>query len=157
MKRLLLFIGILALVSGLVIAQADDAAEDDSNVETTFTVQVSDDGYLVDAEGRTLYLFTNDSPGVSTCEDACLVNWPPLLFTGELLAGEGINAELLDTIERDDSTSQVTYNGWPLYYYVGDLEVGDLNGQGVGGNWFLIDEAGNAIESFDNGNNSDDG
>lgn len=115
------------------------------------TVNVSDVGTfgpaLVDAEGRTLYLFTNDTQnsGASACSGDCLVAWPPLLTDGEPVAGEGADASLLGTITRDDGTIQVTYNGWPLYYYEDDTAPGDSNGQGVGDVWFLVSATGEAI------------
>lgn len=115
------------------------------------TVSVSDVGTfgpaLVDAEGRTLYLFTNDTQnsGASACSGDCLVAWPPLLTDGDPVAGEGADASLLGTITRDDGTTQVTYNGWPLYYYEDDTAPGDANGQGVGDVWFLVSATGEAI------------
>lgn len=116
------------------------------------TVSVSDVGSygsaLVDAEGRTLYLFTNDTQngGSSACTGNCLTNWPPLLTTGDPVAGEGVDPSLLGTITRDDGTTQVTYNGWPLYYYAQDTAAGDANGQGVGSVWYLVSPAGEAIQ-----------
>ena len=103
---------------------------------------------LVDAEGRSLYLFTNDTQnsGTSSCTGECLVNWPPLFTDGEPVAGEGVDAAMLGTITLPDGTSQVTYNGWPLYYFQKDTAAGDTNGQGVGGVWFLVTPAGEMIE-----------
>src|SRR5688500_12066446 len=94
---------------------------------------------LVDAEGRSLYLFTNDTQnsGTSSCTGDCLVEWPPLFTDGEPVAGEGVDAAMLGTITLPDGTSQVTYNGWPLYYFHEDTAAGDTNGQGLGGVWFL--------------------
>jgi predicted lipoprotein with Yx(FWY)xxD motif len=103
---------------------------------------------LVDGEGRSLYLFTNDTQnsGTSSCEGECLVNWPPLLTDGDPVAGEGVDEAMLGTITLPDGTTQVTYNGWPLYYYIDDTAAGDTNGQGVGGVWFLVTPAGEMIE-----------
>jgi predicted lipoprotein with Yx(FWY)xxD motif len=92
----------------------------------------------------TLYLFTNDSPGVSTCEGGCLDAWPPLL--GEPEAGAGANADLLGTIERSDGTTQVTYNDWPLYFWAQDSAPGDATGQGVNEVWWVVSPEGEAIE-----------
>lgn len=97
---------------------------------------------LVDGEGWTLYIFLNDEPGVSNCSGSCENNWPPLLAEGELAAGEGVDASLLGTTTRDDGTTQLTYNGWPLYYYVDDVNPGDTNGIGVGDVWYPISPAG---------------
>ena len=99
---------------------------------------------LVDGAGMTLYMFVPDNAGPSTCEGDCLANWPSL--TGPATAGEGVDAALLGTATRpDDSTEQVTYNGWPLYYYGQDSAPGDANGQGVGDVWYVLDPAGEPI------------
>ena len=103
---------------------------------------------LVDGTGRSLYLFTNDTQdsGTSSCTGECLVNWPPLLTDGEPVAGTGVDAAMLGTITLPDGTTQVTYNGWPLYYYIDDAAAGDANGQGVGDVWFLVTPAGEMIQ-----------
>jgi predicted lipoprotein with Yx(FWY)xxD motif len=103
---------------------------------------------LVDGEGRSLYLFTNDTQnsGASSCTGECLVNWPPLFTDGDPVAGEGVDAAMLGTITLPDGTTQVTYNGWPLYYYIDDTAAGDALGQGVGGVWFLVSPTGEMIE-----------
>lgn len=94
---------------------------------------------LTDADGMTLYLFTNDTEGVSNCTADCLANWPPLTVASadEALAGDGVTGEL-GTIERDDGTLQVTIEGLPLYYYAADAEAGDISGHQVGGVWFAV-------------------
>lgn len=94
--------------------------------------------FLVDGKGMTLYLFTKDTPGVSNCSGGCLQAWPPLLVTGEPVAGEGVTGKL-GVIVRDDGTRQVTYNDIPLYYYVSDVQPGDTTGQEVGGVWFVVE------------------
>lgn len=103
---------------------------------------------LVDAQGRTLYLFTNDTQnsGTSACSGDCLAAWPPVTSQGTPVAGTGLDATLLGTITRDDGTIQVTYNGWPLYYYAQDAAPGDAAGQGMNGVWFLISPTGTAIQ-----------
>lgn len=107
----------------------------------TLMVAESDLGaILVDADGNTLYLFINDGQGEPTCIDDCALNWPPL--TGQVSAGEGVDGSLLGAA----GNGQVTYNGWPLYYYAADQAPGDINGQGVGEVWFVVDPTGNAIE-----------
>jgi predicted lipoprotein with Yx(FWY)xxD motif len=64
---------------------------------------------------------------------------------GAPAAGEGVDAALLGTITRDDGAMQVTYNGWPLYYFADDTAPGDANGQGLGDVWFLVSPTGEAI------------
>ena len=102
---------------------------------------------LVDGEGRTLYLFTNDTDGSSVCYDGCEDNWP-VFYEGDLgTPGDGIDVSLLGTTDRTDGTVQVTYNGAPLYYFAGDTASGDTNGQGVGGVWYVVAPDGSAIAS----------
>lgn len=116
---------------------------------STIDVVTNDTGtYLVDAAGMALYVFAPDAQGPSTCYDGCATNWPPVTVDSPdalPTAGEGIDAEHFGTVERDDGTFQLTYNDWPLYYFANDMEPGQVNGQGVGGNWFLISDAGEAI------------
>jgi predicted lipoprotein with Yx(FWY)xxD motif len=101
---------------------------------------------LVDGKGMTLYLFTKDTPNTSNCYDKCATAWPPLLTTGSPTAGDGIDASKLGTTTRTDGTTQVTYNGWPLYYFAKDQQAGDTAGQGVGSVWYVISPAGTAIQ-----------
>lgn len=95
-------------------------------------------------DGLTLYVFLPDEQSDSTCYDACAATWPPL--EGEMSAGPEIDEALLGTIERTDGTTQATYDGWPLYYYANDAEPGDVAGQGVGDNWFVVDPAGEVVD-----------
>jgi predicted lipoprotein with Yx(FWY)xxD motif len=92
---------------------------------------------LVGPNGKTLYLYTRDQPGLSNCYDACAVTWPPLLLQGEPVEPEG-NVGELGWVIRRDGTKQATYNGWPLYYYVRDMNPGDTTGQNVGTIWFVL-------------------
>lgn len=103
---------------------------------------------LVNSEGHTLYLFQKDSGTESACTGACAADWPPLRTTGMPIVGSGANASLVGTTTRSDGNPQVTYNGHPLYLYVGDNEAGDTNGQGLtlfGGGWFALSPAGNQV------------
>jgi predicted lipoprotein with Yx(FWY)xxD motif len=101
--------------------------------------------FLVDDKGMTLYLFTKDTPNTSNCYDKCATAWPPLLTTGAPAAGEGVDASKLGTTNRTDGTVQVTYNGWPLYYYEKDKAAGDVIGQDVGGVWYVVSPAGDKV------------
>jgi predicted lipoprotein with Yx(FWY)xxD motif len=103
---------------------------------------------IVDAQGRTLYLFKADSGHGSACERACAAAWPPLLARGNPRVADGANLSLLSTIRRSSSARQLTYNGHPLYLYGGDQKPGDVNGQGVtafGAPWYTLSPAGNQI------------
>ena len=101
---------------------------------------------LTDAAGMTIYFFANDTEGTSNCEGDCLANWPPVEAEDSPAAGEGVTAEL-GTIERSDGTRQLTVNGFPAYYFAADAAAGDVNGQGVGGVWWVFGADGEHIES----------
>ena len=104
---------------------------------------------LVDANGKTLYLFEADTSTQSTCSGACAQAWPPLTTTGTPKAAAGASASLLGTTTRSDGTTQVTYSGHPLYYFVGDSKAGDTNGEGstaFGAGWDVLSAAGAKIE-----------
>jgi predicted lipoprotein with Yx(FWY)xxD motif len=102
---------------------------------------------LVDGRGMTLYLFEKDTKGSgkSTCGSACAKAWPPLTTNGKPVAAGGVTASKLGTIKRPDGTTQVTYNGWPLYGFVEDHKAGEANGTGItafGGTWFPLHSSG---------------
>ena len=82
---------------------------------------------------------------MSNCSGGCARAWPPLLTVGAPQTGDGVNAASLATIERDDGSIQVTYNGWPLYYFAKDQQPGNTNGQGVGDVWFVVSALGEAV------------
>jgi predicted lipoprotein with Yx(FWY)xxD motif len=106
--------------------------------------------YLTGASGRALYLWVADSSGKSSCSGACAKVWPPLETKGTPIAAHGVNAADLGTITRSDGSKQVTYNGHPLYYFVGDSGSGSTKGQGstgFGAKWWLVAPAGTAITS----------
>lgn len=101
--------------------------------------------HLIDGSGRTVYLFTPDKTSTPTCYGECAAFWPALLTTGAPLAGTGAIASKLGTSPRTDGTTQVTYNGHPLYEYMGDQSAGDINGQGKDGTWYVLTPAGTQI------------
>ncbi|WP_341359392.1 hypothetical protein V5H98_16930 [Georgenia sp. M64] len=128
-------------------AMTEESTEDGAaaGAATVMTAESDLGTILVDGEGMTLYMFTNDTQdsGESVCEGDCLVAWPPL--EGEPTAGEGVDDSLLGTIERSDGSTQASYNGWPLYYWAQDTAPGDVTGQGVGDVWYVLDPAGEPI------------
>ena len=98
---------------------------------------------LVDSNGMTLYYFLKDTPGAATnaCTGACATLWPA--FTPAALQ---VSAPLLasdfDSIVGPGGTSQVTYMGWPLYYYSKDTAPGDTNGYGFNKLWYVMSPSG---------------
>lgn len=124
---------VVGLLASLALAQA--------------SVGVSERPHLVDGEGMSLYVFLPDAEHEegSACYDDCAEAWPPLITDEGTDASDGVDADLLGTIEREDGALQVTYDGWPLYYFVQDEEPGDVAGQGVGENWYLMAPDGTVI------------
>jgi predicted lipoprotein with Yx(FWY)xxD motif len=103
---------------------------------------------LVDANGRTLYLFEKDKGATSTCNGACASIWPPLT-AGEAKAGTGVTAAELGTTKRSDRKTEITYAGHPLYTYAGDQKPGDVQGQGLdqfGAEWYALAPDGHKID-----------
>lgn len=135
MKRFaLLFVACIALIaSGAAVAQTPAA---DTVVTIAETPELGQ--FLADAEGMTLYIFTNDEPGVSNCDGDCAANWPPFVADDISSLPEGFMGELT-MITRSDGTEQVAYNGWPLYYWVQDTAPGDTTGHEVGDVWFVAE------------------
>lgn len=112
----------------------------------TVSVTTTDLGdVLADQEGMVLYMFVPDEQGESTCYDQCAQAWPPLVTSGDPMAGEGADQTLLGVVEREDGSQQVTYNDWPLYYWAQDEAPGDTTGQGVNDVWWVLDPAGEPI------------
>jgi predicted lipoprotein with Yx(FWY)xxD motif len=104
------------------------------------TVAGASKNILVDSKGLTLYYFTPDKGGTVTCTAACAQNWPPLTLPSGVSSptgDKGVTGKLA-TVANPAGGSQVTYNGWPLYYYVKDKDTEDTYGQGVGGKWFVV-------------------
>lgn len=128
------------------------AAEDATGGGAEVAVAETDLGeVVVDADGMTLYVFDNDQGTTSTCEGGCAEQWPPLETEGEPTAGDGVDAALLGTTDRSDGTTQVTYDGRPLYTYAPDGAAGDTTGQGVGGVWWVVAPDGEPIRGEDAG------
>jgi predicted lipoprotein with Yx(FWY)xxD motif len=110
---------------------------------------------LVDSQGRTVYLFEKDTGTTSTCSGDCAVAWPPVTVDGKATVGNGLTASKVGTTKRSDGTSQVTYNGHPLYLFQGDHGSGDTNGEGLnafGALWYVVAPTGAAVTSSPAGN-----
>ena len=149
--RLLAPLAILAAIgvgaSSLALA---DSGSPTATTARAVTVQLRHGSlgrYLVDARGRTLYLFEKDQPNQSACSGACAAAWPVDPSSGTPKAGSGVKASLLGTITRGDGSTQVTYNRHPLYYFARDSGPGQQSGQGIdafGAKWFVVTPAGSA-------------
>jgi predicted lipoprotein with Yx(FWY)xxD motif len=97
---------------------------------------------LANAKGFTLYWFVPDTATRSNCNGSCAAYWPPV--QGPATAGPGVTGKL-GTIKRSDGSTQATYNGHPLYTYVGDTAPGQAHGDGLnlnGGLWHEVTVSG---------------
>ena len=106
--------------------------------------------FLVDSNGRSLYLWDADHGSESACSGACAQAWPPLTTTGTPKASGAVKASLLGTTKRADGSREVTYAGHPLYYFAGDTQPGQTTGQGsngFGAPWWVVTPAGKALQN----------
>ena len=118
-------------------------------VATAFTANVAiaasvteANGLLADGSGRTLYTFDKDASNKSNCNGGCAAAWPPFMAT------EGDRAPAaFNVITRDDGAKQWAMNSKPLYFFAGDAQAGDANGDGKGGVWHVIRGEGKRTEA----------
>lgn len=169
MRRLPFRVGGLtaALALALVAAGCGMAVPSKSGADSVKVAPSSDGTHLVDAQGRSLYLFERDEKGDSYCYGACAAVWPPVEADKAPTAMAGVPASALGTFRRDDGEMQVTYRGHPLYYYSADASSpGKWRGEDVtqfGASWYLVSANGKSVEPKDqssnpnNGNNGNNG
>jgi len=105
---------------------------------------------LVNKHGYALYMFQPDDQRLVTCSNLCAATWPPVKISpsARLVAGSGVRASLLGTDPDPGGGHVVTYAGWPLYTYTGDVQPGQHTGQGIdlnGGPWFLMRPTGKPL------------
>jgi predicted lipoprotein with Yx(FWY)xxD motif len=146
MRRIALILGVAVLALAITATTALPAASGPATVKTRTTKLGK---VLVGGNGKTLYLFEKDKGTKSSCSGACAKAWPPLLTKGKPKAGTGVKASKLGTTKRSDGTTQVTYNGHPVYGFKNDAKAGDTNGQGLtafGAEWYVLSPAGKEIK-----------
>ena len=107
-------------------------------------------GYIATGDGRSLYTLVDSDSNKLPCEADCLTAWPP--YTGEASLNDDavLDSSLLGTVESANGEQQVTYNGYPLYFYSQDEQPGALSGQGLegfDGNWYIVGSDGEPLES----------
>jgi predicted lipoprotein with Yx(FWY)xxD motif len=147
MRRSLIALTAIALL-GMALASTGQAAGTAAALKTRHGKLGT---FLVDAKGHTLYLFRKDTTKKSRCSGACATAWPPLLTTGKPTASGAAKKSLLGTTKRSDGTTQVTYNGHPVYHFSNDKKAGDAKGQAVnafGAKWYVMSAAGNKIGGY---------
>jgi predicted lipoprotein with Yx(FWY)xxD motif len=142
-----------AACSSAAAAPASSAPASASATGTVITTEAGSAGaFLANGSGRTVYLWAKDGMNMSACSGACAAAWPPVPATGTLTATGGAKASDLGTITRSDGTKQVTYDGHPLYYFVGDSAPHQTSGQGsdsFGAKWWLVAPSGAEITGTD--------
>jgi predicted lipoprotein with Yx(FWY)xxD motif len=104
----------------------------------------------VTSQGLALYVFAPDDHRAMTCKGTCLGTWPPLMLPsgGRLAAGAGVKRALLGSDPDPTGGRVVTYAGWPLYTYTGDVDPGQATGQALnlnGGLWYVIRPSGHPL------------
>lgn len=127
---------------------AETAAAGKAPAGTAIKVAGSDYGrILFDGSDQAIYLFDKERRARSECYGECAEAWPPVLTEGRPVARGGAQQSLLGTTEREDGTTQVTYDGHPLYYYIDDPK-GEVLCQNVfefGGLWLVVAPDGEAV------------
>jgi predicted lipoprotein with Yx(FWY)xxD motif len=129
--------------STTALANSEAAARGTLTVRSTRFGRV-----LFDGRGRVLYGFTRDRRGgPSQCYGACARAWPVYFAGQRLLAGAGVKRSLIGTVRRRDGRRQITYNGWPLYYYAheGPGEIKCQNVDEFGGLWLVVRPSGRLV------------
>ncbi|MFD1772180.1 hypothetical protein [Sphingobacterium suaedae] len=135
-KRLLC-VSLLALAT--LISSCSDTDESTQPDQKT-GIQIKTDSkfgrILTDSKGNTLYFFSNDTKGESTCSGACEINWP-IFYDGDISTDASVDNAFVGETVRADGKKQTTYKGWPLYYFSGDQTAGTINGDGVNKIWYV--------------------
>jgi predicted lipoprotein with Yx(FWY)xxD motif len=153
-RPLISAVAALAL-TGLVVAAGCGGSSSKAVVKVASNAKLNQP-IVVDANGKTVYMFTDDSNGEASCvgdqpAPHCGDVWPPLIAEGTPRGGDGIDATLLGTTKRSDGKTQVTYNNHPLYYFHGyggepaDKKPGDVYGQAFYGIWYVLSPKGERI------------
>lgn len=120
---------------------AEDPANDENGDQPASVVETELGPVMTNAEGLTVYVFANDSAGVSNCNEPCSDTWPPVTSIDDVsprLPG-------LEVLTRQDGSDQIALDGAALYTYIDDQAPGDTEGQGIGDVWFAVSADGATI------------
>ena len=133
--RLTALLALLAVAAGLAACgSSSNSKSSDASTVLTSADKAKVGSVIVDAQGRTLYRFTAEGQGVPVCTGACVATWPPAVVA----AASGLPEHVATVRRPDDGRLQLTYDGHPLYRYAGDRSKADANGEGAGGQWFVV-------------------
>ena len=152
----ILFVVVAAVVAVIAATAGGSTKKSQPPVAASSAISVTQTSVgkvLTDANGRALYLFAADQPGISKLSSAGLAVWPALTSATSPKATGGAAARLIGTATGSDGGTQITYNGHPLYYYVGDHSSGQIRGQGLnqfGARWYVLSATGAAITATPN-------
>jgi predicted lipoprotein with Yx(FWY)xxD motif len=150
--RLIRWVLPLVLVSAVAVGGAMAASGSMRAHSSTVTTakNKSFGTILVGSNGRTLYRYTIDSKGVNRCTSnaTCKKYWPALLIAAgaKPTVATGARAALIGTIKAAHGMRQVTYAGFPLYFFAGDKAAGQVNGQGFESQWYVVNTAGALVK-----------
>jgi predicted lipoprotein with Yx(FWY)xxD motif len=134
--------GALAGAGSAAVSQHSSSGAQGKAGSVLRTARIGGVTVLTNARGLTLYWFAPDTPTKSVCNGSCAAYWPPV--PGPLSAGPGVTGHL-GTIRRADGSIQETYNGHPLYTYIGDSRPGQAHGNNLdlnGGYWHVVPVSG---------------
>lgn len=151
MTKLILVLALMAMAVPAAAASGSQGNGPEATTAQTLTLTLRNTRYgriLFDGRNRVLYGFTRDRRGgPSRCYGACAAAWPVYFSKGALKAGRGVRQAMLGTVRRRDGRRQVTYNGWPLYYYAheGRGEVKCQNVREFGGLWLVVRPNGSLV------------
>jgi predicted lipoprotein with Yx(FWY)xxD motif len=142
MKRKNLSYRVMALFTALILLSAACKKSDNGTpapVVVTglqLTTNAKLGSVITDNKGMAVYFFSKDNAATSTCLGQCAVTWPPFYHPNPSI-GTGLASADFGVITRTDGVLQTTYKGWPLYYYSGDLNAGDTNGDAFNNLWAI--------------------
>lgn len=145
-------LSLTAVGVGVARAASRTAATNRATVTITTRAVPKLGTILVDAKGRTLYMFEPDKHHAVTCKGTCAAIWPPVKLAsgGKAVAAGKAKASLLGNDKNPAGGRVVTYDGWPLYTYVADTRAGVATGQDRdlnGGLWYVLGPSGKVIEN----------
>jgi predicted lipoprotein with Yx(FWY)xxD motif len=130
---------IRSLIAAACVLAVAVACKTDDEMIPTYDITLKDTALgkvLTDNKGMTLYVFAKDVKGTSACSGTCLDNWP-VFAVDNLRLDTGLTAADFASVTTPDGKKQITYKGWPLYYYKMDLVTADVKGENVSNAWFV--------------------
>jgi predicted lipoprotein with Yx(FWY)xxD motif len=149
--RISIAAALVAILAGAALATAGASTTSAAKAKKSPTLKLRTTSFgkiVVDKKGLTLYAFGHDKKDKSRCTGQCPNFWPPAAAPKKPTVAKGISKSKLKVIKRGDGTKQLSYNGHPLYRYVGDGKPGDTNGENItafGGIWDVLSKAGKRV------------